>query len=145
MTPSSLVDVLDAIVAGLATVTNLSTAAVSKYDYRMLNLPYSVVVTPAFEGAQSVLDATPSYLIVHRVRILLTVSQRGDVQDLLRNVATQIPLILAWFRAHLDLGLADCVGWHLEPLTWTAAAEIGQADGVLSKDVVFVVAVALTV
>ena len=143
--PSTLTNVLDAIVAGLAGVTNLSTSAVSKYDYRMLNLPYAVVVTPAFEGQQSIESADGSYVVVHRVRVMLSVAQRGDVQDLMGNVATMVPLILTWFRANDSLGLADCLSCHWEPLTWASAAEIMAENGVLSKEVTFTVAVALTV
>lgn len=146
MPASTLVNVLDALVTGLATVAGLSTAAVSKYDYRVMNLPYSVVVAPELSGTQTLETADNGYVVVHRVKVLLTITQRGDVTDLLTSTATMLPLVLAWFRGAGNLGLDDCLGagtW--EPLTWTSPDRITSDNGVLSKEVSFVVSVALSV
>lgn len=145
MTPSTLVNVLDAIVAGMATVTNLSSTAVTKYDYRVLDLPYSAVVTPELSGEQAIAASDAGFLVVHRVKFMVTVTQRGDVQDLLAAAAAMIPLVLAWFRANDKLGLADALSCHWEPMTWHAEPTIPEAGGVLRKEVVFVVTVALAV
>jgi hypothetical protein len=145
MAPSTLVNVLDAIVTGMATVTNLSSTAVTKFDYRVLDLPYSAAVTPELSGEQSIATADAGYLVVHRVKLQITVTQRGDVQDLMAAAAAMIPLVLTWFRANDRLGLTDCLSAHWEPLTWRATDTIEEAGGVLRKSIVFTATIALSV
>jgi hypothetical protein len=146
MATTTLNEVLDAIIAGMATVTNLSTTAALKFDYRAMNLQYSTTIAPSFEGEEG-MDATgPSWTQIHRVSLTLMVGDRTGVKNLLANTATMIPLILAWFRANDTLGKTDVITCHYEALRWSSPAEIlDDGTGVLRKEVTFMVAVQIAI
>jgi hypothetical protein len=140
-------EIMAAIATGLATVTNLSTARVSVCDWTIQNQPYSALVFPSLGGSQE-LASSSSWMQVHRIKIKLRIRDNNP-QDLYVHSAVMIPLVLTWFRTNDTLGLADVITCHLEgsPLAWsspTGDATIDDGGGVLSKEIDFVISVAVT-
>lgn len=135
-------EIMAAMATGLATVTNLSTARVSLNDWKVQNQPYSVLIFPSLGGRQQQ-DTFGSWEQVHRITAKLRIRD-NDPQGLYTKSAAMIPLLLTWFRANDSLGLADVLTAHAEPLTWsspTGDAVLDDGNGVLSKEVDFVVSV----
>lgn len=139
--------IMAAMAAGLATVTNLSTARVSVLDWTVQNQPYSVVIFPSLGGSQQ-RGAVGSWDVRHRIRVKLRIRDNSP-QALYTNSAAMIPLLLAWFRANDDLGLADVITCHLDgaPLTWEEPygdALLDDGGAVLSREIDFTVTVVTT-
>lgn len=141
-------EIMAAIAAGLATVTNLSTARVSVCDWTVQNQPYSALVFPSLGGRQDLAAGSDSWLQTHRIKVRLRIRDNNP-QALYTKSAAMIPLVLTWFRSNDSLGLSDVITCHLEgaPLTWdspTGDAVLDDGNGVLSKEIDFVVSVLVT-
>jgi hypothetical protein len=139
-------EIMAAIAAGLATVTNLSTARVSVNDWTVQNQPYSALVFPSLGGRQEA-ETFDGWLLTHRIKVKLRI-RANNPQALYTNSAAMIPLLLTWFRAHDDLGLADVRTCHGEALTWsspTGDANYDDGAGTLSREIDFVVSVSVNV
>lgn len=140
-------EIMAAMAAGLATVTNLSTARVSVCDWTVQNQPYSVIIFPSLGGRQDNTSAG-GWMQIHRIKAKLRIRDNNP-QALYTKSATMIPLVLAWFQAHDSLGLTDVITCHLDgaPLTWespTGDALFDDGGGVLSREIDFVVSVLVT-
>jgi hypothetical protein len=140
-------EIMAAIAAGLATVTNLSAARVSLNDWTIQNQPYSALVFPSLGGSQE-LSGAGSWLQAHRIKVRLRIRDNNP-QALYTKSAAMIPLVLAWFRSNDSLGLADVLTCHMEsaPLTWdspTGDAVLDDGNGVLSKEIEFAISVQVT-
>jgi hypothetical protein len=141
-------EIMAAIKAGLATVTNLSAATVSVNDWTVRNNPYSVIIFPSLGGQQE-MAAAGEWWVTHKIKCKLTI-RHNDVKKLHDNAATMIPLVLAWFRANDGLGLADVVTCHLQggALTWASPSGDNVYDdggGVLSREIDFSVSVVTSI
>jgi hypothetical protein len=139
-------EITAAIAAGLATVTNLSTARVSVNDWTVQNQPYSVLVFPSLGGRQEQ-ETFDSWLLTHRITCKMRIRDNNP-QGLYTKSAAMIPLILTWFRTHDDLDLADVRTCHSEALTWsspTGNANYDDGNGVLSREIDFTVSVQVNV
>lgn len=144
MPPSGPAEIMAAIAAGMATVTNLSASTVSVNNWLVRNNPYSMIIFPSLGGTQEMADVD-SWFVTHRIKCKLTI-RHNDVAKLHDNAAAMIPLVLAWFRANDRLGLTDVLTCHLQgqPLTWsspTGDQNYDDGGGVLSREIDFAVAV----
>jgi len=136
-----------AIAAGMATVTNLSTARVAVNDWTVQNQPYSALVFPSL-GGQQARASSSSWFQTHKIKVKLRIRDNNP-QALYTNSAAMIPLILTWFRTNDTLGLAGVLTCHYEgsPITWdspTGDAMFDDGGGVLSKEIDFVISVLTT-
>ena len=133
--------------AGLANVAHLSAATVSVNSWTVRNNPYSVLIFPSLGGQQEAVTIPSGWNVTHRIKVKLTI-RHNDVAKLHDNAAVMIPLVLAWFRANDQLGLADVLTCHASPLTWSSPSGdqlFDDGGGVLSREVDFVVSVLVAI
>jgi hypothetical protein len=142
-TPSGPTEIMAAIARGMAGVANLSATTVSVNNWLVRNNPYSMIIFPSLGGSQTPATMPDGWDVVHKIKCKLTV-RNNDIAQLHNNTATMIPLVLAWFRAHDDLGLADVMTSHAAPLTWQSPNGdqiYDDGGGVMSREIDFEVSV----
>jgi hypothetical protein len=147
MTTSGPTEIMAALAAGLATVDNLSANRVSVNNWGVRNNPYSVIIFPSLGGSQTAATMGNGWDTVHKIKCKLTI-RNNDVAKLHDNAAAQIPLLLTWFRANDQLGLADVMTCHAEALTWASPngdAVYDDGGGVLSREIDFVLSVQVAI
>ena len=115
-------------------------------DWTVQNQPYSVLIFPSLGGRQE--NTSVRRLGCRRTASRCKLRIRdNDPQALYTKSAAMIPLVLTWFRSNDSLGLADVSRATDGPLTWespTGDAVLDDGNGVLSKEIDFVISVLVT-
>lgn len=138
MSTRTLAEIVADVQAGMATLTGLSTGAVSDNDWRVQRTNVSCFVAPSLRGSQR-REFPGCHTRTHQIAISFRV-RAGKSVDAFSTIQALIDLVCDWFVANDDL-TNTVETTHAEPLTWESPEETYQDGDIAWRELNFVATV----